>query len=102
MLACALALPGFGAQARVPDLPRRHADVADTTAAALSPADEAFKRAYAALGRKDLPALEAAIASGRPTVLDVPMKNNPTPTTGHWNILDIYSPDRDVSHVATD
>ena len=48
-----------------------------------------------------LPALQAAIASGRPTVLDVPMINNPTPTTGHWNILDIYSPDREVSHVAT-
>jgi len=48
-----------------------------------------------------LPALEAAIASGKPTVLDVPMINNPTPTTGHWNILDIYSRDRDVSHVAT-
>lgn len=48
-----------------------------------------------------LPALQAAIASGKPTVLDVPMINNPTPTTGHWNILDIYSPDRDVSHVAT-
>ena len=48
-----------------------------------------------------LPALQAAIASGRPTVLDVPMINNPTPTTGHWNILDIYSPDKDVSHVST-
>lgn len=48
-----------------------------------------------------LPALEAAIASGKPTVLDVPMTNNPTPTTGHWNILDIYSPDKDVSHVST-
>lgn len=48
-----------------------------------------------------LPALEAAIGSGRPTVLDVPMINNPTPTTGHWNILDIYSPGKDVSHVAT-
>ena len=48
-----------------------------------------------------LPALKAAIASGKPTVLDVPMINNPTPTTGHWNILDIYSPDKDVSHVAT-
>ena len=47
-----------------------------------------------------LPALEAAVASGKPAVLDVPMIN-PTPTTGHWNILDIYSPDRDVSHVAT-
>ena len=48
-----------------------------------------------------LPALDAAIASGKPTVLDVPMINNPTPTTGHWNILDIYSPDKDVSHVST-
>lgn len=64
-------------------------------------------RAYGAEGVKItsadalLPALEAAIASGRPTVLDVPMINNPTPTTGHWNILDIYSPDKDVSHVST-
>ena len=48
-----------------------------------------------------LPALEAAIASNRPTVLDVPMINNPTPTTGHWNILDIYSPDKTAGHVAT-
>lgn len=48
-----------------------------------------------------LPALQAAIASGKPTVLDVAMINNPTPTTGYWNILDIYSPDREVSHVAT-
>jgi acetolactate synthase-1/2/3 large subunit len=48
-----------------------------------------------------LPALQAAIASGKSTVLDVPMINNPTPTTGHWNILDIYSPDKEVSHVST-
>ncbi len=48
-----------------------------------------------------LPALRNAIASGKPTVLDVPMINNPTPTTGHWNILDIYSPNEDVSHVST-
>ena len=47
------------------------------------------------------PALKAAIASGRPSVLDVPMINNPTPTTGHWNILDIYSPDKAVNHVST-
>ncbi|SDJ30030.1 thiamine pyrophosphate-binding protein [Aliiruegeria lutimaris] len=64
-------------------------------------------RAYGAEGLRIssadalLPALKAAIASGRPTVLDVPMINNPTPTTGHWNILDIYSPGKDVSHVAT-
>ena len=30
------------------------------------------------------------------------MKNNPVPTTGHWNILDIYSPNAQVSHVSTD
>ena len=48
-----------------------------------------------------LPALQAAISSGKPTVLDVPMINNPTPTTGHWNILDIYSPSKDVNHVST-
>ena len=48
------------------------------------------------------PALERAIASGRPTVIDVAMINNPTPTSGHWNILDIYSPEGGVGHVATD
>lgn len=48
------------------------------------------------------PALEAAIASGRPTVIDVAMINNPTPTSGHWNILDIYSPEGNAGHVATD
>lgn len=48
------------------------------------------------------PALRQAIESRQPYVLDVPMKNNPTPTTGHWNILDIYSPGGRVSHVATD
>ena len=64
-------------------------------------------RAYGAEGHRLtsaealLPALETAIASAKPTVLDVPMINNPTPTTGHWNILDIYSPGKDISHVAT-
>jgi acetolactate synthase-1/2/3 large subunit len=48
------------------------------------------------------PVLEGALRSGRPFVIDVPMKNNPTPTTGHWNILDIYTPDKHVSHVATE
>jgi acetolactate synthase-1/2/3 large subunit len=48
------------------------------------------------------PALRRALDSGRPYLLDVPMKNNPTPTTGHWNILDIYSPERRLEHVATD
>ena len=48
------------------------------------------------------PALRRALKSGKPYVLDVPMKNNPTPTTGHWNILDIYAPDKKLDHVATD
>ncbi|UCG37950.1 MAG: thiamine pyrophosphate-binding protein, partial [bacterium] len=48
------------------------------------------------------PALMEAIHGNRPVVMDVPMINNPTPTTGHWNILDIYSPGRDISHVGTD
>jgi len=48
------------------------------------------------------PALEKAIRADAPVVLDVPMINNPTPTTGHWNILDIYSPGKDISHVSTD
>ena len=48
------------------------------------------------------PALERAIKANAPVVIDVPMINNPTPTTGHWNILDIYSPDKDISHVSTD
>lgn len=47
------------------------------------------------------PALERAVALGRPVVIDVSMVNVPTPTTGHWNILDIYSPDRAIEHVAT-
>lgn len=36
------------------------------------------------------PALEKALASGRPTVIQAPMENAPTPTPGHWNIHDIY------------
>ena len=48
------------------------------------------------------PALEKAIAMNRPVLLDVPMINNPVPTSGHWNILDIYSPGEKKSHVSTD
>ena len=47
------------------------------------------------------PALERAIALGKPVVIDVSMVNVPTPTTGHWNIMDIYSPGETVEHVAT-
>jgi len=47
------------------------------------------------------PALEAAVRGGRPIVLDVIMENAPVPTTGHWNIMDIYSPGKKVTHVTT-
>jgi acetolactate synthase-1/2/3 large subunit len=36
------------------------------------------------------PALRAAIAASKPTLIHVPMENAPTPTPGHWNINDIY------------
>ena len=36
------------------------------------------------------PALERAIESGRPTLLDVPMENTPVPTPGAWDIERIY------------
>ena len=47
------------------------------------------------------PALEAAIKANVPYVLDVIMENAPVPTAGHWNIMDIYSPGKKVTHVAT-
>jgi acetolactate synthase-1/2/3 large subunit len=47
-------------------------------------------------------ALTRALASRVPYLIDVPMKNNPTPTTGHWNILDIYNTGGRVGHAATD
>jgi len=73
----------------------------------ITPNYSQIANAYGAVGIKIksadelLPAIEAAIKSGKPTVIDVPMINNPTPTTGHWNILDIYSPGKNVSHVST-
>lgn len=45
-----------------------------------------FIKAASELG----PALRAALDSGVPTVIQVPMENAPTPTPGHWNINDIY------------
>jgi acetolactate synthase I/II/III large subunit len=48
------------------------------------------------------PALQRAITSNRPFVIDVAMQNEPVPTSGHWNIIDIYSPGREVSHVAVE
>ncbi len=47
------------------------------------------------------PALQKAIRSKRPVVIDVYMQNEPVPTAGHWNIMDIYSPGKKVHHVAT-
>ena len=36
------------------------------------------------------PALVESLAASKPTVIQVPMENVPTPTPGHWNINDIY------------
>jgi acetolactate synthase-1/2/3 large subunit len=47
------------------------------------------------------PALEKAVKANKPVVIDVPMINNPVPTGGHWNILDIYSPGKSISHAST-
>jgi acetolactate synthase-1/2/3 large subunit len=73
-----------------------------------SPDFAAVARAYGVEGVKIesadqfKPALERAVALKKPVVIDVPMRNNPVPTSGHWNILDIYSPGKNVSHVGTD
>lgn len=45
------------------------------------------------------PTLEKAIKANKPIVIDVAMLNNPVPTDGHWNIMDIYSPGKNVHHV---
>ena len=47
------------------------------------------------------PALERALKSKGPVVIDVVMQNEPVPTAGHWNIMDIYSPGRKVNHAST-
>lgn len=73
-----------------------------------SPDYAAIARAYGVEGiriskaEEFKPALEKAIQMNKPVVLDVPMINNPVPTAGHWNILDIYSPGKKISHVSTD
>ena len=48
------------------------------------------------------PALQRAVESNKPFVIDVAMLNVPTPTSGHWNIMDIYSPNEKKSHVSID
>ena len=71
-----------------------------------SPDFAAVARAYGAEGVQIKSAdefksvLSRAVSSGKPFVIDVAMLNEPVPTAGHWNINDIYSPGRSVSHVA--
>ncbi|MDJ0784026.1 MAG: thiamine pyrophosphate-binding protein [Desulfosarcinaceae bacterium] len=75
--------------------------------ASTSPDYAAIAKAYGVEGIKIesaaqfKPALQEAVQSKQPVVIDVAMINNPVPTSGHWNILDIYSPGKDVSHVST-
>jgi acetolactate synthase-1/2/3 large subunit len=72
-----------------------------------SPDYAAIARAYGVDGVKIAsaaefkPALERAIAARRPWVIDVVMQNEPVPTAGHWNIMDIYSPGKAVHHART-
>jgi len=72
-----------------------------------SPDYAAIARAYGVDGHRIAaahefgPVLRAAVASNRPVVIDVPMVNNPVPTAGHWNIMDIYSPHKKVHHTNT-
>ncbi|WP_391558099.1 thiamine pyrophosphate-binding protein [Robertmurraya sp.] len=71
-----------------------------------SPDYAAIARAYGVEGIKVQsagefkPALERAIKANKPVVIDVAMLNNPVPTDGHWNIMDIYSPGKSVHHVS--
>ena len=73
-----------------------------------SPDFAAIARAYGVEGVKVeaaaefKPALRARDrARSKPFVIDVVMLNEPVPTAGHWNIMDIYSPGRKVHHVST-
>src|SRR6187551_1233893 len=72
-----------------------------------SPDYAAIARAYGVDGVKVKsaaefgPALAKAIKSKKPCVIDVEMLNEPVPTAGHWNIMDIYSPGKKVHHVGT-
>ncbi|MBP2634308.1 MAG: Acetolactate synthase [Firmicutes bacterium] len=72
-----------------------------------SPDYAAIARAYGVEGIKIetaaefKPALQKAVESNKPCVIDVTMLNNPVPTAGHWNIMDIYSPGKKVHHVST-
>ena len=84
-----------------------HGTVFEKNGKPYSPDYAAIARAYGIDGERIeraaqfRPALERAIASGRPFVIDVAMQNEPVPTAGHWNIMDIYSPGRKVHHAST-
>ena len=47
------------------------------------------------------PRSSARSSRSKPFVIDVVMQNEPVPTAGHWNIMDIYSPGKKVHHVST-
>ena len=84
-----------------------HGTVFEKDGKPYSPDYAAIARAYGIEGVRIAsaaqfrPALEQAIASRRPFVIDVVMQNEPVPTAGHWNIMDIYSPGRKVHHAST-
>ena len=71
-----------------------------------SPDFAAIAKAYGIEGAKINSAaefkstLERAIKSRKPFVIDVVMQNEPVPTAGHWNIMDIYSPGKKVHHAS--
>ena len=71
-----------------------------------SPDFAAIARAYGVEGiqitsaAEFKPALERAVKSGKPFVIDVVMQNEPVPTAGHWNIMDIYSPGKKIHHAS--
>jgi acetolactate synthase-1/2/3 large subunit len=73
-----------------------------------SPDYAAIARAYGVAGvtissaAELRPALDQAIRANRPCVIDVVMQNEPVPTAGHWNIMDIYSPGKHVHHASTE
>ncbi|MDF2635687.1 MAG: acetolactate synthase large subunit, partial [Pelosinus sp.] len=45
--------------------------------------------------------LANAIKTNKPVVLDVRMVNIPTPTEGHWDIMNVFSPGKKIHHVST-
>jgi acetolactate synthase-1/2/3 large subunit len=84
-----------------------HGTVFEKNGVSTSPDYAAIARAYGVEGIKIesaqqfKPVFENAIEANKPVVIDVAMINNPVPTGGHWNILDIYSPGKNIGHVST-